>query len=111
MRWGRFIRVVNEAAAAAGPEAPDTKAELLSRYSTIRQFAPTLLDAFQFRGGRTAAGLLRAVEIVRELNRTGQRTLPAQVPTGVIRRVRRPLVLRHGVVDRRAYKVCYHTRP
>jgi len=65
-----------------------------------------LLDAFQFRGGRTAAGLLRAIEIVRELNRTGQRALPAQVPTSFIRRVWRPLVLRHGVVDRRAYEVC-----
>ena len=29
MGWGRFIRVVTEAEAAAGPEAPDTKAELL----------------------------------------------------------------------------------
>ena len=107
MGWGRFIRVVTEAEAAAGPEAPDTKAELLSRYSTIRQFAPTLLlDAFQFRGGRTAAGLLRAIEIVRELNRTGQRALPAQVPTGFIRRIWRPLVLRQGGVDRRAYEVC-----
>ena len=106
MGWGRFIRVVSEAEAAAGPEAPDTKAELLSRYSTIRQFAPTLIDAFQFRGGRTAAGLLRAIGITRELNRTGQRVLPAHVPTGFIRRLWRPLVLRNGMVDRRAYEVC-----
>ena len=103
---GRFIRVVSEAEAAARPEAPDTKAELLSRHSTIRQFAPTLLDAFQFRGGRTAAGLLRAIGIMRELNRTGQRVLFAHMPTGFIRRVWRPLVLRNGMVDRRAYEVC-----
>ena len=38
MGWGRFIRAVSEAEAAAGPEAPDPKAELLSRYSTIRQY-------------------------------------------------------------------------
>jgi len=50
MGWGRFIRAVNETEAAAGPEVPDTKAELLSRYSTIRQFAPALLDAVQFHG-------------------------------------------------------------
>jgi hypothetical protein len=106
MGWGRFIRVVSEAEAAAGPEAPDTKAELLSRYSTIRQFAPTLLDAFQFRGGRTAAGLLRAIGIMRELNRTGERVLPAHMPTGFIRRLWRPLVLRNGMADRRAYEVC-----
>ena len=97
MGWSRFIRVVNEAEAAAGPEVPDTKAKLLSRYSTIRQFAPALLDAFQFRGGRTLAGLLRAIEIVRELNHAGQRSLPAQVPTGFIRRAWRP----PGVAPRR----------
>ena len=50
--------------------------------------------------------MLRAIEIVRELNRTGQRALPAQVPIGFIRRIWRPLVLRHGGVDRRAYEVC-----
>ena len=40
------------------------------------------------------------------MNRTGQRALPAQVPTGFIRRIWRPLVLRQGGVDRRAYEVC-----
>jgi hypothetical protein len=43
MGWGRFIRVVSEAEAAAGPEAPDTKVELLSRYSTP---SPNDLDNF-----------------------------------------------------------------
>jgi TnpA family transposase len=106
MGWARFIRAVDDAEAAAGPEAPDARTELLSRYSSIRQFAPTLLDAFQFRGGRTAAGLLRAVDVLRELNHTGQRDLPAQVPTGFIRRVWRPLMLRDGAMDRRAYEIC-----
>ena len=106
MGWARFIRAVNDAVAAVGPEAPGTKTELLSRYSSIRQFAPALLEAFQFRGGRTTVGLLRAVDVVREMNHTGQRALPAQVPTGFIRRLWRPLVLRDGGVDRRAYEVC-----
>jgi Tn3 transposase DDE domain len=78
----------------------------MSRYPTIRQFAPTLLDAFHFRGRRGTAGLLRAIEILCELNRTGQRALPAQAPTGFIRRIWRPLVLRAGAVDRRAYEIC-----
>src|SRR5579859_4113989 len=111
MGWGRYIRVVNDAEAAVGPEVPDTKAELLSRYSTIRQFAPAILDAFQFRGGQTVAGLRHAIESVRELNHTGRRTLPAQVPTGFIRRSWRPFVLRHGVVDRCAYEVCARSAP
>ena len=36
MGWRWFIRVVNEAEAATGPEVPDTKAELLSRYTNPR---------------------------------------------------------------------------
>jgi hypothetical protein len=35
-----------------------------------------------------------------------KRTLPEKVPTGFIRRVWRPLVLRKGAVDRQAYEIC-----
>lgn len=104
--WARFIRAVDEAEAAAGPEVPDNKAELLSRYASVRRFAPALLDAFAFRGGRTAAGLLHAVEVVRDMYRAGRRALPARTPIGFVRRAWRPLVLRDGAVDRRAYEVC-----
>jgi TnpA family transposase len=106
MGWAGFIRAVGQAEAALGPDAPDTRTELLSRYAFIRQFSPALLDAFQFRGGRIAASLLQAVEVVREMNCFDKRTLPEKVPTGFIRRVWRPLVLRKGTVDRQAYEIC-----
>jgi hypothetical protein len=106
MGWAGFIRAVGQAEAAIGPDAPDIRTELLSRYAFIRQFSPTLLDAFQFRGGRIAASLLQAVEVVREMNCFDKRTLPEKVPTGFIRRVWRPLVLRKGTVDRQAYEIC-----
>jgi hypothetical protein len=99
-------RAVGAAEAAIGPDAPDSKAELLSRYVFIRQFSPTLLDAFQFRGGRSAASLLQAIDIVRGMNRTDRHALPEKVPTGFIRRVWRPLVLSGKTIDRRAYAAC-----
>jgi hypothetical protein len=49
---------------------------------------------------------LQAVEVVREMNCFDKRTLPEKVPTGFIRRVWRPLVLRKGAVDRQAYEIC-----
>jgi len=82
------------------------KAELLSRYVFLRQFSPTLLDAFQFRGRRSAASLLQAIDIVRGMNRTDRHALPEKVPTGFIGRVWRPLVLSGKTIDRRAYAAC-----
>jgi hypothetical protein len=80
MGWGRFIRAVSDSETAAGPE--DTRAELLLHYPTIRQFAPALLNAFQFRGGGTATGLLRAIEMLRGLYRADQRTCPHRCQPG-----------------------------
>jgi hypothetical protein len=40
------------------------------------------------------------------MNCSDKRTLPEKVPTGFIRRVWRPLVLRKGAVDRQAYEIC-----
>ena len=106
MGWAGFIRAVSQAEAAIGPDAPDPKTELLSRYNFIRQFSPTLLDAFEFRGSRSAASLLQAIEVVREMNRTDKHTLPEKPPTGFIRRVWRPLVLGGKTIDRHAYEIC-----
>jgi hypothetical protein len=55
-----------------------------------------------YNGKKGTVGLLRAIDVIREMNHTGQRALPAQVPTGFIRRVWRPLALRSGGVGRRA---------
>ena len=105
--WGPFLRAVAEAEQIAQPETVDVRAELVQRWPAMRQFAPALLEAFAFEGAASASGLLKAVSLLRDMNRTGKRTLPGNAPLGFIRRGWRPFVVDAGSkVDRRAWEVC-----
>jgi TnpA family transposase len=84
----------------------DAKTELLSKYTTIRTFAPALLDTFSFQGDRTASSLLKAIDVMCETWRSGKRSLPANVPTAFIRPSWRPFVFPGGTIERRAYEIC-----
>ena len=55
-----------------------------SSYSYLRQFPPQVLAAVEFAGGTAATGLLKAVDILRELNTTGARKVPPGAPTGFV---------------------------
>ena len=91
--WGPFLRAVAEAEQIAQPETVDVRAELVQRWPAMRQFAPALLEAFAFEGAASASGLLKAVSLLRDMNRTGKRTLPGNAPLGFIRRGWRPFVV------------------
>jgi TnpA family transposase len=53
-------------------------------YGYLRQFTPHVLDAVVFAGGTAAAELLAAVEVLRQLNTSGARRVPADAPTGFV---------------------------
>jgi hypothetical protein len=58
---------------------------VLKRYSYFRQFAPSLLAHLPVALEATGSpALLEAVEILRDLNTTGQRTLPEDLPLGCV---------------------------
>lgn len=104
--WYKFVASVADAETLARPDATDPRADLLGRYATIRAFAPTLLGAFQFKGGPAASSLLRALEALQAMHASGKRNLPAKPPTGFIRRSWRRFVMPGGVIDRKAYEIC-----
>ncbi|HYZ41806.1 MAG TPA: Tn3 family transposase, partial [Stellaceae bacterium] len=104
--WQRFVKCVNAAQAMTTTDITDAKAELLSKYTTLRTFAPALLDAFRFQGDRTASSLLKALDMMRDTWRSGKRSLPSNVPTAFIRPSWRPVVFQDGTIERRAYEIC-----
>jgi hypothetical protein len=105
--WAKFLRAVAEAEDLARPETVDVRAELIQRWPAMRQFAPMLLEAFAFEGAPSAAGLLKAVALLCEMNRAGKRALSKTAPVGFIRRGWRPFVLdADGKLNRRAWEVC-----
>lgn len=78
---------------------------VMKRYSYFRQFAPSLLAHLPVALEATGSpALLEAVEILRDLNTTGQRTLPEDLPLGCVPKRLRPLVGTNGTRNRRAYE-------
>jgi hypothetical protein len=104
--WSKFESTVAEAQTLAQPEEFDYLALLDDRYSSVRKFAPLLLAHFEFYAAPAAAELLRALDLLRDLNASGKRTLPDHVPTGFVKPRWRPYVFTAGGVDRHFYELC-----
>ena len=54
------------------------------RYSYLRQFIPTFLNALPLDGNAETAGLREAIEILRDLNDSGKRRIPDDAPVDFI---------------------------
>jgi TnpA family transposase len=108
--WARFLRAVSETAGLADSNRIDMRAELVRRWSALRQFAPAVLRGFTFEGAPNASGLLRAVAMLREANAVSASKRSAALndaPTGFIRKGWRLFVMGpDGNPDPRAWEVC-----
>ncbi len=54
------------------------------RYSYLRQFIPTFLNALPLNGNAETEGLRKAIEILRELNESGKRKIPDDAPVDFV---------------------------
>lgn len=107
--WARFLRAVAETAHLGDSDHVDMRAELVRRWSALRQFAPAVLRNFTFEGGRSASGLLRAVDMLCKANAVGasRRSPLNDAPTGFIRKGWRPFVIGPDrAPDPKAWEVC-----
>src|SRR6266571_4953387 len=78
---------------------------VMKRYSYLRQFAPTLLEHLPVDLEPTGSpALLDALAILRDLNTTGRRTLPEQLPDTCLPKRLRAFVGTNGTANRRAYE-------
>jgi hypothetical protein len=69
--WLKFESTVAEAQTLAQPEEFDYLALLDERYGSVRRFAPLLLEHFEFHAAPSAAELLLALNLLRDLNASG----------------------------------------
>lgn len=78
---------------------------VMKRYSDLRQFAPTLLEHLPVDREPTGSpALLDALDVLRDLNTPGHRTLPEDVPVGCLPKRLRAFVGTNGTANRRAYE-------
>jgi hypothetical protein len=104
--WERFLTTVAEAGTLARPDTFDAYQKLGEHYAGVRRWGPAFLAAFEFEGVPAAASLLRAIEVLPEVNLSGKSTLPKSAPTGFVRQRWAPQVLPGGGVNRRHYELC-----
>ncbi|MDG3017226.1 Tn3 family transposase [Speluncibacter jeojiensis] len=81
--WQR-LRAARSTALPRLPRDHGHLASLDGSYSYLRQFTPHVLEAVAFAGGTAANELLAAVAILRQLNATGARKVPADAPAGFV---------------------------
>ena len=87
--FGRYTsnllrQVIQETEHLIRPQHDEAIDLFANRYPYIRRFAPLLLDTITFRSHKEEDPLLRAVEILKELYRSGRRRVPANAPTDFI---------------------------
>ena len=104
--WERFRASVAEAEALARPEDFDSYEMLGEHYAAVRRWAPAFLAAFSFQGIPAVSSLLRAVDVLRDVNEAGVPKLPKSAPTGFIRERWSRYVMPGGALDRRYYELC-----
>ncbi len=103
--WDHFRTSVAEAEALAMGENFDFLDRLKTRYSYLRQYVPKLLSTLQTHATPAAQPLLTAIELLKELNATGKRTIPATAPTEFIKERWEGYIFEGGKIDRQYYEL------
>ncbi|WP_286829265.1 MULTISPECIES: Tn3 family transposase [Kordiimonas] len=75
------------------------------RYYGMRKYAPQFLETFTFQSGRTLDPLLSAIDLLKQLNRNGRRSLPDIFPMNHLRRKERTLIMAKGSPDKHLYEI------
>jgi len=50
------------------------------KYASLRKFAPDPIEVLELRAGKGSAKTIAAIELLRDVNKSGKRDLPANPP-------------------------------
>jgi len=106
MSWDAFAASIAEARKLAQPEDFDFLHRIGENYATMRRYAPVFLDVLKLRAAPAAKDVLDAIELLRGMNADNARKVPANAPTGFIKKRWGKLVLTDTGIDRRYYELC-----
>jgi TnpA family transposase len=107
--WDVFAASVVDLEELAQPEQLDVLAHLSAGYTQLRRYTPLFLETLTLGAAPAARAVLSGVETVKTLNATQARKLPADAPTGFVRKRWRELVCPPQGLDRRFYELCLLT--
>jgi TnpA family transposase len=101
--WHHLLRAAPEVQAIADLAQEDPLVRASDKYLTLRRFAPAFLEAFSFKAARKRDPVLAAVALIRALNASGRRDVPADAPLP-FRKNWKAAIIKGGQIDRRLYE-------
>ena len=101
--WSKLLGAEGEATAIADMTRDEPLIRAAGRYMTLRRYAPAFLDAFRFKAAGSRDGVLGAIKVVRDLNASGRRDVPANAPMPFSRKWK-AAITEGGAIDRRRYE-------
>ncbi len=102
--WRRLMDAKPQVKALAEMIDEDTLITASEKYGGYRKFVPAFLETFEFKAASPKNLVLAAIDVLRDLNRRGQREVPADAPMPFKSRNWRELVAEGGKPDRRLYE-------
>lgn len=110
MPWDQIVASVEEAKQLARPVDYDYLDLLEKKFYSLRKYTPTLLKSLEFRSTKSAEPLIKAVDIIRELNETGKRKVPEGAPLNFVsNRWQKHVYDDDGTINRHYYEMAVLT--
>lgn len=82
--WDKLVSSVEEAKRLARPVDYDFLDLLEKKFYSLRKYTPTLLNTLEFRSTKSAESLIKAIDIIRDMNDSGKRIVPEGAPLSFI---------------------------
>ena len=102
--WANLLKARHEVAALAETTDVDPLIVAVDRYATLRKFAPALIDELDFKASRGSARTIAGIHMLRDLNRSGKRDVPADAPMPFKKEWRKLVIGPDGKINRRLYE-------
>ncbi|ELK39393.1 transposase [Brevibacillus agri BAB-2500] len=110
MPWGQLIESVEEAKRLARPVDYDYLDLLEKKFYALRKYTPTLLKSLEFHSTKSAEPLMKAVDIIRDMNETGKRKVPEGAPLNFVsNRWQKHVYDDDGTINRHYYEMAVLT--
>ncbi len=104
--WEKFVSTVAEAEKLARPADFDYLELLDNRYSQLRRYTPKLLETFEFKATSASLPVIKALEVIKELNISGGRKVPESADTSFVKPRWLKHVIKGDTIDRHYYEMC-----
>jgi len=104
--WEALERDGQEAGHLAKPKEVANFLDFRAQYPQFRQYTPKFLETFQFEAIPAQKPLLKALHVLRQMNREERTEVPADAPRSLVPSKWAPFVFTDQGIDRCYYELC-----